>query len=71
MKFCKDCKYCVVLGEFEFPSCNHPKINEFMEPDMVTGVKSLASCSGERVLRTTCGEDANLFEPKATETEIP
>lgn len=61
MKFCKDCKHCLV-GEYTY-FCKAKVLNT----DLVTGDITYATARDMRTSKnwddSVCGTDANLFEP--------
>ena len=68
MKLCKDCKWCVSVGEHT-AKCTY---GEYSDVDYVNGgmrlnpLSQLRICQHTRSMGTTndCGPDARWFEPK-------
>ena len=58
VKYCKDCKYCVVVEEpFKLNYfCSHPKLKS-----LVTG-ETILTC--EEARESKCGESGGFFEKK-------
>lgn len=59
MKFCKDCKYCMVINNrINYARCARTD----MQYDPVTGEEKYRYCWSARSLGESCGPEGHLFE---------
>ena len=70
VKFCVDCRYCLITEDPEFSLCNRTNRNsgENHRKFLVTGKKPPVEpsyCATQRDCTGQCGEDAKHFEPRA------
>lgn len=67
MKFCKDCKFSILLGTESYLSssfvCSHPRVRA-ENTNLVTGNTFNEYCEKLRVNLAVCGKEAILFEAK-------
>lgn len=68
VKFCKDCKYCVLAAYqdegMDYAKCRSPN---FGDKNLVSGQMPNKFCTSSRISDDECGEEAKYFEAKENE----
>lgn len=65
MKFCKDCKHCIVDEAdkvYQYARCNVVRTKS--KDYLVNGIEGLSFCGTEREWGEACGKEGKLFEAK-------